>query len=153
MNRLDDYPEPTKPKRGSSCFRVGLVGATHRGILVKVEPFSEKLIRHRDGQHWRFIKKDDPDDQDQILVALLATIPYEVIDSVDWDGDEYTWFPHVFCSFQYRGAPFEHLAFYSKHPGAHPDNSPYYKEVELFDDVCTFSSDPGDPIKEITGLL
>jgi len=36
---------------------------------------------------------------------LTGCIPYENIESVDWEGDRYYSVPHIYCYFAFKGQP------------------------------------------------
>src|SRR5207253_9654577 len=66
---------------------------------------NEELTKHKDGQHWRFTDVA-AGERGEMKVVLLGTIPYDHIDSVDWDGDEYYGFPHIYCFFAHKKEPY-----------------------------------------------
>ena len=48
-----------------------------------------------------------------MTAALLGLIRYENIESVQWDGDEYYPYPHIYCHFvEKQRKPYERLAFF-----------------------------------------
>jgi hypothetical protein len=75
---------------------------------------------------WRFTdyKKGESGD---IKVILIGYVPFENIESVDWRGDEYYGFPHLYCYFDARRKePYEKLAFCEKREMT---DIPFYTEV------------------------
>jgi hypothetical protein len=47
-----------------------------------------------------------------LKVILAGKIPYESIEHVDSDGDEYYYYPHIYCHFENKGEPYEGVDFY-----------------------------------------
>jgi hypothetical protein len=111
MKRIDSYPDLDPEAKGiSPWFRVGLVGTYHRGILIGHG--GHTLTKH-DGGHWRFTNYK-AGEKGNIKVLMISSIPYENIDNVDWDGDEFYHFPHIYCFFDHKKMPYEHTAFYTE---------------------------------------
>jgi hypothetical protein len=74
---------------------------TYHSILIGLNWY--KLIEDGDGR-WRY-----PDykhgEKGDINLILIGYVPYENIESVDWEGDEYYGEPHIYCHFDpQRGA-------------------------------------------------
>ena len=67
------------------------------------------MTKDGDG-HWRTTDYATGE-QGDLKVALLGSVPYEYIDNVDWEGDEFYQYPHIYCFFNYKGEPYEHLGF------------------------------------------
>ena len=130
MKRIDHYPDAKEGKGISPWFRVGLVGTFHRGIYLGLR--WDTLTRDDDGAHWRETNYR-ADEQGDIRVVLLGTVPYEYIDNVDWDGDEYYHYPHIYCYFNFKKQPYEHLGFYTE--TVSPGGLPCYTEVVAHKDV------------------
>lgn len=117
MKRIDRYPDAEETKGISPWFRVGLIDTYHRGILVGLGWHS--LVSADDGKTWRSPKGGE---QGDTKVMLAGRIPYESIESVDWDGDEYYPYPHIYCFFDNKSEPYEHVGYYTKsiNPGGYP---------------------------------
>jgi hypothetical protein len=49
----------------------------------------------------------------EVTAMLMAEIPYDFIESMNVDGDEYYYLPHIFCHFANKGEPYERF-FYAK---------------------------------------
>jgi hypothetical protein len=137
MKRVDNYPEAKEGKGISPWFRVGLVGTYHRGIVLALR--WETPTRDRDGPHWRATNYARGESGD-LKVILLGNVPYEYIENVDWGGDEFYPFPHIYCYFRHRGEPYEHLGFYSEN--TNPGGLPYYTEVVSYRDLRKVCSKP-----------
>jgi hypothetical protein len=63
-------------------------------------------------------------------------VPYECIENVDWDGDEYYRYPHIYCSFDRKKQPYEHLGFYAETIPL--GGLAFYTEVVAYKDVKQF---------------
>ena len=124
MRRIDNYPGIAEGKGISSWFRAGLVDTYHRGVYIGLRWGT--LTRHGDGEQWRYTNHAAGETGD-IKVLLIGSIRYEDIDNVDWDGDEYYPYPHIYCYFTHKKEPYEHVAFYSE--TTPPDRPPFYTEV------------------------
>ena len=121
MKRMDMYPDADEGKGISPWFRVGLIDTYERGIMVGLR--WEGLVEENDGFRYADWKKGEHGDR---KVILTGYIPYENIESVDWDGDDYYGFPHIYCYFVFKGEPYEKTMFCEKHE---INGWPYYTEV------------------------
>lgn len=105
LNRIKEYPNINVKNKGvSSWFRAGLLETYHRGIKVSLG--IEELIEEADG--YRKFSGDEKS-SDNIKAFLVGKIPYEYIESVNFDGDEFYGFPHIFCHYANKGEPYEEL--------------------------------------------
>jgi hypothetical protein len=131
MKRIDAYPNLDYNKKGiSPWFRLALVGTYHRGILVAHGWGGLK----QDGDGWRYTDYKSGEKKD-LAVLLISSIPYENIEQVDWDGDEYYGYPHIYCWFNNKKVPYEHTAIYERHDPIVEGALPWYKEVADVEDV------------------
>ena len=132
VHRVDSYPEIKEEEKGiSPWFRMGLVGTYHRGIYVSMH--WNKLIPMPGGNFrvhdpFGIDKYADNIDEKAIKVLLLGMIPFENIESVDWGGDEYYYFPHIYCHFRNKGEPYERVAFFEEGQ-LFPESLPFYTEL------------------------
>lgn len=134
VNRMDSYPDGDKKKGISAWFRVGLLATYHRGIQVLLR--IGRLTKDNKSGKWRYTNYQAGESGD-LKVFLIGFIPYENIEAVDWDGDEYYYFPHIYCYFTEKTRePYERIAFCEE---KHLDESPYYTEVADFKSVHKFS--------------
>jgi hypothetical protein len=139
MKRIDTYPELDNRKGISLWFRVGLVGTYHRGILVGMR--WEMLTRHdEEGKIWRLTNYAASEEGDA-KVLLIGRIPYENIEEVDWDGDEYYGFPHIYCFFSHKSEPYEHTGYCTQ--ATNPGGLPFYTEVAEYEQVRRLSKKLG----------
>jgi len=125
VNRLDHYPETSDTKGISSWFRVGLMGTHNRGILLGLEWI---CLEEEEG---KLKKSKNPEDPETIKAILLGEVPYEAIESVNFDGDEFYNKPHIFCHFDHNGEPYERL-FYGTQNQLDPKFPYYYTEVMIY---------------------
>lgn len=136
MKRIDSYPDISdkKQKGISPWFRVGLVGTYHRGILIGLSwgglSYDEK---HKMWRHTNYALKEET----EINALLIGYIPFENIETVDWGGDEYYGYPHIYCHFNTkRKEPYEKLAYCEK---KFLHEIPFYSEVADYDSVRKLS--------------
>jgi hypothetical protein len=110
VRRVDSYPETNDQESGiSPWFRVSLVDLYHKGILVALQIGT--LVDGPDGYRFRDYSIGE---EGTLRVYLIGKIPYDVIEAVNFDGDEYYHYPHVFCHFPFNGEPYEELVFSEK---------------------------------------
>ena len=129
VRRVDQYPDTKENEKGiSAWFRVGLVGTYHRGILVAFQ--WNELVEVGEGE-FRFLEydKDNQETKDGALKVLqIGMIPFENIEEVDFEGDEYYNYPHIYCHFANKGEPYERIAYFTQNQ-LFEDSLPFYTEV------------------------
>jgi hypothetical protein len=141
MKRLDKYPDVDENEKGiSPWFRLGLVATYHRGIMVGHSWGS--LMKDGDNG-WRYTNYSAGERGD-IKVMLVSSIPYENIEQVDWDGDEYYHYPHIYCWFNNKKAPFEHTGIYTRTEST-TGGLPFFTECADLEDVTRRSKKHGGP--------
>lgn len=135
MRRIDRYPNTDDKGKGiSPWFRVGLMGTYHKGILLGLR--WETLTLDKDKNRWRFTNYS-VGEKGEVKVILMGYVPYESIETVNWDGDEYYGFPHIYCYFDARRKePYESLEFCEQ---KYLDEYPFYTKVAEYDNVRKFS--------------
>lgn len=112
VKRVDDYPgTKEREKRISAWFRVSLLDAQHDGILVAFH--WQKLIEVSE-ESYRVAKQKETSSDTAIKVVLAAKIPYYLIQSINFDGDEFYQFPHIYCHFLNKGEPYKSVEFYEQ---------------------------------------
>jgi hypothetical protein len=107
IKRLDDYPDAKleKPSRISAWFKVGLCSTYHNGIEVNLGWYG--LVKDESG--WRLPKQDE---NGQVTVAMVASIPYERIEKIDWTGDTFYGNSQVYCYFDGKGGtPYDDIFY------------------------------------------
>jgi hypothetical protein len=128
--RPKTYPGDADDGRISSWFKVALVGQYHKGIEVGLRIHS--LVWEESEQSWRLAALEG-ESEETVTAYLIGYIPYESIVSVNWDGDEYYGYPHIFCHFEYSGQPYERLAFCERRELSYGQE--YFSELEDHDRV------------------
>ncbi len=124
VRRIDSSPnERLASNRVSSWFRFGLVGTYERGFLALLG--IGELIEDKKTKKWRYT--DWKNGQRGEKFFLVGYVPFESVEDVDWRGDQFYNYPHVFCYFDgVRGTPYERLSFCQTFK---LDKHTYYKEV------------------------
>lgn len=135
MRRIDDYPNINdREKAISPWFRAGLVGVYHKGILLGLRWGT--LTKDQTHNRWRYTNYQ-ANEKGDIKVILIGYVPYENIETVNWDGDEYYGFPHIYCHCDTkRNEPYETLKFCEEQDF---DGFLHYTEVDDYDSVRKFS--------------
>lgn len=129
VSRKDEYPDINDNEKGiSSWFKVGLEETYHSGIHVGLSIKSLKTCP--DGYRLTNYKKNEVGD---ITVMLMGAIPFDVIETVNIEGDEYYPYPHIFCHFPYNTEPYERLFYAEVIMQNH--GHPWYKEIADFESV------------------
>lgn len=125
MKRMDSYPDIDTGKKGiSPWFKVEVKGLYHRGVEVFIS-MPEYIKKDKSGR-WKFT--DHKDTGEKVLAYPVGRIPFDLIEYVNWDGDEYYPFPHIYCRFKaFKGQPYESIPFFAKYEG-----SEYLFEVDGF---------------------
>jgi|SRR5882762_686893 len=135
VKRAEHYPEGLPGRGISPWFRAGLVGTYHDGILVGLSwarvVFDEKLKK------WVFAR---PGEEGK-TVAVIGYVPYHRIESIDWDGDEYYGFPHLYLHFDGpKKQPYERIGLCEKNA---LNGRAYYTEVADYAEVRSLSKKLG----------
>jgi len=138
MRRIDNYPQTKEKRRGiSSWFRVGLADTYHRGFMVGMR--IGMLTKDRTGE-WRYTNRKAAEAGD-VKAYMIGYIPYENVESVDWDGDEYYSWPHVYCHFvEKHRQPYERIAFCERWDF---DGRDHYREIADLEPVHRLSRKRG----------
>lgn len=139
VRRIDNYPEVDEGEKGiSPWFRVGLAGTYHRGIKLLLS--LDRLCQDAASGQWRYADQKAGEAHD-LTAALIGLVRYEAIESVNWDGDEFYGYPHIYCHFTEKGRkPYERLIYCEArtHRGA-----AHYTEIAEFDKVVRLSKKRG----------
>ena len=134
VNRLDDYPNSKETKGISPWFKVGLLDTYHKGIKVGLG--WEGLVRGTKGLRKADYKEGE---RRELTAMLMAEIPYDFIESMNVDGDEYYYLPHIFCHFAHNGEPYERLFYAQEEEIGHGHS--YWKEIVSYEDIKKNSKD------------
>ena len=125
-------------ERNFPRFRAALVGTYHKGIQVGLR--WDTLTKHDKDDRWRRTNYKAGETGD-IKVVLIGLIPFENIENVDWDGDNFYNYPHIYCFFSFRKEPYEHVGYYTQTTPLH--GLPFYTEVASYDSVRRLSKKLG----------
>jgi hypothetical protein len=107
LKRLKEYPNEKQRKGISAYFKVELRGLYYNGIEVYLGLPSE-FIYEECSKSWRKPNKKETGEP----VYLIGRIPFDFIERLDMDGDEYGGEPHVFCKFSNNSGPYECIVGY-----------------------------------------
>jgi hypothetical protein len=98
----------TQTPRKEEGFLLGFESVS--SILMKKASWSDYelkvLSRNRAAGDWAITKARN--------MVLTGFIPYENIEMIDWDGDDYYPYPHIYCYFDLKSKPYERLAYCEK---------------------------------------
>jgi hypothetical protein len=128
VDRLDNYPDLENEKGISSWFRVGLVGTYHRGILLGLK---WTRVEEKDGE-WSETNQEHS--ESSLKVALIGQVPYESIESANFEGDDYYNKPHIYCHFEYFGEPYEKF-YYGEQFQLNPRLPCHYRQIAEYESV------------------
>lgn len=153
VKRLDDYPDNTEPNRKgiSAWFKCGLAATYHNGIEVNLGWYG--LVKDANG--WR-LAKDHGREDGAVTVAMVATIPYERIESIDWTGDTFYGNSQVYCHFEAKnGTPYDYIFYATLEQN--PGGPQFYLKVATEEEVKKNSLKAGTywkkrPLRERLGL-
>lgn len=125
VKRADDYPNADPGSRGiSAWYRAGFLGTYNRGVQIGLDVCSLKHVGERSYHLTRDYAGRD------LKTILVGRIPYDRIVAIDWDGDEYYGFPHIYCHFHgWRPSPCEELVLCGEHIETYPRPHSWYSEV------------------------
>lgn len=127
VRRLDHYPEAKETKGISPWFRVALIDTYEKGIMLGLQIYG--LVEEPEG--WR-LGEYSTEKEKMVNLTMTGFVPYENIEMIDWDGDQYYSYPHIYCYFVFKGEPYERTAFCQKR---NLDEHVYYTEVAEFRSV------------------
>ena len=108
LRRRDSYPDVDESLHSTSrWFKVELKGTYHAGIEVFTSVQEVEVV---DG----IARPADPNQTGARAVYVVGRIPYDAIEGIDWEGDEYYGFTHVYCHFRvgWRRGPYEEIVLY-----------------------------------------
>jgi hypothetical protein len=108
LDRADHYPEASDGDGISSWFKVELAQLYHRGVQVFLQAGALSICE--DGSYrFRDTQKGEQGDE---RVFLVGEIPFINIETINFDGDEYDYSPHIYCHFSEKNQePYERLIF------------------------------------------
>lgn len=107
FSRFSTYPDVPESKGISPWFKVGLLDLYHNGVMVGLRV--SRLIFEESEGSWR--KAGELEKEVAVSAYLVGYIPFENIESIDFEGDEYYSFPHFVCHFGHKSQPYERIAY------------------------------------------
>jgi len=95
----------------SPWFKAEVLRPYYRGLSLIV---GIEQIQINEDRSWRVIKAGEtaPAGAFFINAFVIGNIPYDSIVAIDWDGDEYYNFPHVYCEYTFAGQPYEEVWYW-----------------------------------------
>jgi hypothetical protein len=133
FGRIEQYPKAKTDKGISPSFKIWLADTYHNGIMVSFGVMEITYIKAvEDKTNWYYCDSEDPHRK---KVHLLGKIPYERIEEVNWQGDEWNnYYPQVFCRFDSKSKePYDDLVYCERIE--RQDSWPYYREVDRLQDM------------------
>lgn len=106
----DIYPEQEFNSPGiSPWFKVEFFRTYHKGISFYIH-IDEVLVNKKTG-NWKLSTGRETASGDWIKINALTVgnIPYDNIVDIDYEGDEYYRYPHIYCEFSNLGEPYEEV--------------------------------------------
>lgn len=109
--RIEQYPKAKTGKGISPTFKVWLVNTYYNGIMVSLGMGEITYIKAvEDNTNWYYCEDDDSNEK---KVFLVGKVPYDRIEEINWQGDEWNdYYPQVFCRFDSKSnEPYEELVY------------------------------------------
>lgn len=133
FGRIEEYPKSKTDKGISPSFKVWLVNNYYNGIMVSFGMMEITYIKAiEDNSNWYYCDSEDPNG---IKVFLLGKIPYDRIEEINWQGDEWNNYdPQVFCRFDSKNnEPYDEIVYCERIESE--DLRPYYRELVALQDM------------------
>ncbi len=135
VKRPHQYPGTGSGKGISPWFKAYFIGMYHGGLEIALTVNELSY----DDQYGGWYITDDLS-IDHRTAFLVGRIPFEQIEYVEFDGDEYYNYPHIFCHFTLRGEPYESLRYCIERMMPH---TKYLEELASYKDVQLSSQKAG----------
>jgi len=137
VDRIDGYPNTNEEETGiSAWFRLGMLETYTKGVKVLLQigylTQTDGALRYTD---YKTGEKGD------IKAFLIGEIAFDSIVVVNWEGDEYYSFPHIYCHFNHKGEPYERLIFCEEVDMG--NDHTYYKEIAEYTEIQNISKKSG----------
>ena len=105
ISRMDSYPDIDEKGKGiSPWFKLEFKALYHKGVELFMRVESVRFDHANDV--WVACNYDDDEAVNALVVGRIA---YETIVQVDWAGDEYYSFPHLYCQFNKSKMPYDEI--------------------------------------------
>ena len=110
LRRFDSYPDQHPQKGKFPWYFVEMKGLYHRGIEVFIGT-GKRIKKDMYGTY----KFTDSRDSDTEIGYLVGRISFDDMAYVDWNGDDNTPVPHIFCRYKrFRQHPYETIRVFLK---------------------------------------
>jgi hypothetical protein len=137
VDRVDGYPNTNEEETGiSAWFRLGMLETYTKGVKVLLR--IGNLTQTDNGLRYSDHKTGEKGD---IKAFLIGEIPFDSIVAVNWEGDEYYYFPHIYCHFDHGGEPYDRLIFCEEVDMGHGHT--YFKEIAEHAEIQKNSEESG----------
>jgi hypothetical protein len=128
VKRIDIYPNSKEGKGISAWFRSGVIDTYEKGIMLGLG--THELMYDQQKDVYYFPPKGE---RGSVKLMFAGFVPFEGIESVDWEGDQYYSYPHIYCYFDQKDKqPYERLSFCERRT---LDGHVYFTEIVPFEDV------------------
>ena len=135
VKRTHEYPNGLPGKEISPWFRVGLMDTYHDGIMLGLR--WGRAVFDPARQKWLFARLGE---EGKSLI-LIGYVPYHRIEWIDWEGDEFYPYTHLYLHFDGpKKRPYERLALCER---KELDAKPYYTEVADYEEARKLSKKRG----------
>lgn len=101
------------------------MGTYNTGVLLGLR---WTYIEEKNGE---WIESQQQQSDSNLKVMLLGELPFEAIETVNFEGDDYYSQPHIFCHFDFKGEPYKRL-FYGQEQQLDPNFPTFYSEVSEY---------------------
>ena len=136
VRRTHAYPDGLPGKGISPWFRVGLMDTYHEGVMLGLR--WGRAIFDPTLEKWVFARLGEEGGRNIILIGY---VPYHRIEWIDWDGDEFYPYTHLYLHFDGpKKQPYDRLALCEK---KELDGKPYYTQVIDYDEARKLSKKRG----------
>jgi hypothetical protein len=128
IKRMDSYPETTETKGSSAWLRSGVIDTYEKGIMLGLG--TKELVYDEQKDVYYFPPKEE---RGNTKLMFTGFVLFENIECVDWDGDQYYSYPHIYCYFDGKNKhPCERLSFCERRT---LDEHTYFTEIIPFEEV------------------
>src|SRR5262249_49075588 len=128
IKRMDTYPKTRETKGISAWFRSYVIDTYEKGIMLGLG--THELMYDEEKDAYYFPPKGQ---RGNTKLMFSGFVPFENIETVDWEGDQYYSYPHIYCYFDQKDKqPYERLSFCERRT---LDEHIYYTEIVPFEDV------------------
>ena len=125
---MDSYPKTTETKGSSAWFRSGVIDTYEKGIMLGLGTYELVYDEQKDVYYYPPNGK-----RGNTRLTFTGFVPFKNIESVDWDGDQYYSYPHIYCHFDGKDKqPYERLSFCERRTS---DKHTYFTEIVPLEEV------------------